>query len=66
MQQSNFKIKGMHCKSCEVLITEFLDEVGVKASVDYKKGEVIVTFDENKIKLDKIKEIIKENGYSSE
>jgi len=58
------KVAGMHCSSCEALIKDVLGDAGVSAKADYKKGEVIVDFDEKKIKLSRIKELIEsEAGY---
>ncbi len=60
-----FDVKGMHCKSCEMLIKDSLEEAsGVKgADVSHIKGTVKVDFDDSKISEDKIRQIIKENGY---
>ena len=57
------KIKGMHCKSCEILIQDSLEELGVKSKADHKKGAVEVEFDNNKISQDKIKQAIEKEGY---
>ncbi|MFH1750203.1 MAG: heavy-metal-associated domain-containing protein [Candidatus Micrarchaeota archaeon] len=63
--EKTFRIKGMHCDSCNWLISENVREVsGVKSvKADYKKGEVQVAFeppsDEKKI----ISAIEKEGGY---
>ncbi len=66
MAKINLKIKGMHCKSCEMLITDALEEVGAKAQVDSKKGLAVVEFDENKLTKDKIKQIIQKEGFKVE
>jgi len=58
-----YKVKGMHCNSCEFLIKDVLEEIGVKATADHKKGEVNLDFDEKKVSLNKIKNILKENNY---
>jgi len=59
------KVKGMHCKSCEALIKDSLEETqGIKtADVSYKENSVKVEFDEKKVSEDKIKSIIKAEGY---
>jgi len=64
--KAKLNVKGMHCKSCEVLIKDALQDEGVKANVNVNKGEVSIEFDESKIKLDKIKSIIKKEGYKVE
>lgn len=61
----NLKIKGMHCKSCETLISDALADAGVKSRVDSKKGTAVVEFDESKISLEKIKSIIAKEGYKA-
>ena len=62
--KTKLNVKGMHCKSCEMLINDALQDEGVKSQVNVKKGEVVVDFDESKIKLEKIKSIIKKEGYN--
>ncbi len=60
----NLKISGMHCKSCEVLITDALMDAGVKdCKVDSKKGTAVVEFDEKIIAPEKVKVIIEKEGY---
>jgi copper chaperone CopZ len=60
-----FKIEGMHCGSCNWLISENVKEVkGVKSvKADFKKGEAKVDFDapadDSQIK----RAIEKEGGY---
>ena len=62
----NLKIKGMHCKSCKMLIEDALDDLGVKSNVDNEKGTATIEFDENKISADKIKKAIEKEGYKVE
>ncbi|MBI2662833.1 heavy-metal-associated domain-containing protein [Candidatus Woesearchaeota archaeon] len=59
-------VKGMHCKSCEVLIQDALEEVGAKATVDSKAGKAVVDYDGKKLSIEKIKQIIKREGYTVE
>ena len=63
MINKKFKVKGMHCNSCEFLIKDVLEEIGVEAKANNEKGEVNLKFDENKVSLSKIKQILKENKY---
>lgn len=54
------KVKGMHCKSCEMLIADALEEAGAtNISADHKTGTV--TF--KGITDTKAKNIIKKEGY---
>ena len=64
MKKIYLNIKGMHCKSCEMLIKDELEEMGVKEiEINHKTGKAAVTFDETKLKLDSIKAAIKKQGY---
>lgn len=65
MRTIELKVKGMHCRSCEILLSDALTEAGVKdCKVDSQKGTAAVTFEEKSISLEKIKQIIKKEGYS--
>ena len=63
--EQTFKVKGMHCKSCEMLITDSLNETeGVQqATASQKSGIVNVRFDEAKVSPAQIKAIIQKEGY---
>ncbi len=58
------KVKGMHCKSCEVLLTDSLTELDrvEVVSADSRKGEVVVKYNDDKT-LNRIHETIKKEGY---
>ena len=67
MPHLKFEIKGMHCKSCKVLVEDILEDLGVKVNslqVDEKKqiGTLLVetSVDPNKI----ITAIKKEGAYT--
>lgn len=59
-------VTGMHCGSCEMLITESLNETEgiISSKANHKTGSVIVEYDENKINENKIKTIIQNEGYN--
>ena len=64
MNRITFNVKGMHCTACEKLITYALENEGVKMdNISFKKEIVSMTYDNNKISLQKIKEIITNEGY---
>ena len=65
MKKLSLTVNGMHCKSCEILIKDVLEETpGVKeAIVSEKSKNVKVEYDESKINEKKIKELIKKEGY---
>ena len=57
------KVEGMICRSCETLLKEALAEIGVKAEASHEKGTIKVEFDEAKITLEDVKEVIRAEGY---
>jgi copper chaperone CopZ len=63
--KTKLNVKGMHCASCEILIKDSLMEIkGMNsAEVSAPNGEVLVDFDKTKVSIDKIKYIIKKEGY---
>ncbi len=65
MKTIKLNVKGMHCKSCEMLVQDDLEELnGIKKiEVSHAKGFVNVEFDESKINIDKIKDIIEKRDY---
>ncbi len=65
MVKKTLNVKGMHCKSCEMLIKDSLSEVdGVKkVDVSLTKNTVTVYYDEKKVKEGMIKNVIETEGY---
>ena len=66
--KETIQIKGMHCKSCEILIGEDLEEQeGVEtAEVSHQAGTLSISYDESKISGKRIREIVKSLGYEVE
>jgi len=60
-----FKTKGMHCSSCEMLVTDSIEDLaGVKSvKASSTTGIIDVEFDSSKTSADKIAEIIKKEGF---
>lgn len=60
-------VKGMHCKSCEMILDDSISEIkGVeKVNSDFKKGEVKVVYSIDSV-LEQIKSVIKKEGYQVE
>jgi len=67
MKKITLDITGMHCASCSAIIGKALDKSpGVlKSNVNVATNKATVEFDENKITLDKIINIIKGKGYGA-
>jgi len=63
MTKKTFKIDGMHCTSCALLIESDLEDAGVKASCSYAKQTLMVEFDEKKIGEKKITDVVSKAGY---
>ena len=58
------KVTGMHCKSCEMLLTDSISEIkGIgKVSADSKKGMVTIGYEDESV-LGAVKKIIEKEGY---
>jgi copper ion binding protein len=63
--KKTLNVKGMHCKSCEMLIKDSLSEIdGVKnVDVSLTKNTVTIDYDEKKVKDNMIKKVIETEGY---
>ena len=62
-----FIVKGMHCKSCEMLVKDALLELGVLGcEIDFKSGKAAVTFDSSKLNPGAIKSEVEKQGYKVE
>jgi len=66
MQKTTYKVQGMHCGSCELLIEEKLIALpGVKqAKASTPKGEVELIGESNLPSEKQVNDILKEMGYS--
>ncbi len=63
MTKKTYKIDGMHCTSCALMIESDLEDAGVKATCNYAKEILEVEFDEQKIGEKKITEVVASAGY---
>lgn len=65
--KKKFKIEGMDCGACCMLIDGALEDIdGVKSSsTNYAKCECEVEFDPDKVKEKKIVQTIEEAGYKA-
>ncbi|MFA6171410.1 MAG: sulfite exporter TauE/SafE family protein [Patescibacteria group bacterium] len=65
MKKLTIPIKGMHCKSCEMLIEDKLKEVtGVKKSVlNHKRGIAEIHYEAQKPRTKEIEKAIRSAGY---
>ena len=65
MQKYVLKVKGMHCASCSVLIDKLVGKQPGVSSIktSYGAERTTVEFDEKKITLEKIDELVHKLGY---
>ena len=63
MNKKTFKLSGMHCSSCSLIIEGELEDIGVVAKANYAKQMVDVEYDTSKITEDLIVETIEKQGY---
>ena len=64
--KTKIQVKGMHCKSCEMLVTEALMENGAKsAKASFKDGFVEIEHDDKVLPVSKAKELIRKEGYEA-
>jgi len=63
MIKKTLKLSGMHCVSCSLLIEGELEDIGVAAKANYAKQLVDCTYDEKKVDVKKIREVIEKLGY---
>jgi len=67
MKREELAVEGMHCASCSALISKKLDKAeGIKSNnVNFAAGKAFVEFDEGKISLEAIIEVINKAGYKA-
>jgi copper chaperone len=63
MKNITLQVEGMSCQHCVNSIEGALNEVGAKGKVDLRNNSVDVSFDENQITIELIKESIEDQGY---
>ena len=61
-----YKVQGMHCASCSILINKTLGRVPgvVSASANYGTERLALEYDPSKVQLSKIEELLKKIGYT--
>lgn len=61
------RVEGMHCGGCASSVTKALKATeGVEdAQVSFEKGEAIVKFDDQKVTVEKLREVINNTGFKA-
>jgi mercuric transport protein len=64
-QTVTIKVEGMHCGGCSSSVTKALKATeGVEdAQVDFQKGEAVVKYDDQKVTVAKLREVISKTGF---
>ncbi len=58
-----YKVVGMHCASCAMVIESDLEDIGVEATCSYAKQTIEIS--EKEIEKEaKIKDVVKKAGYA--
>ncbi|MGU3470087.1 copper ion binding protein [Paenibacillus sp. D51F] len=57
------QVKGMSCGHCVSSVEGAVRNAGGSAKVDLASGKVTVEFDDSKLSVQAIKEVIEEQGY---
>jgi copper chaperone CopZ len=63
MMKKTYKVEGMHCTSCALLIESDLEDAGVTAVCNYARQTLTVEFDEKKVGEKTIKDVVAKAGY---
>ncbi|MBI5619859.1 heavy-metal-associated domain-containing protein [Candidatus Gottesmanbacteria bacterium] len=61
--KKTYKIKGMHCPSCAMLIEGELEDAGMRATCSYAKQTVEVEVDGGGLNEKKVREAVVKAGY---
>jgi len=64
MVKTTYKIEGMHCTSCAMLIEGELEDIGVKANVNYRTETLDIEYDEHSITEEEVRKAVVKAGYS--
>ena len=68
MKEIKLKIEGMHCTGCSNRLEKVLNNTdGVeKATVSFEEKQAIITYNENQIDIEQIKQAIQDAGFRGE
>ncbi len=58
-----YKVKGIHCSSCPLVIEGELEDIGAKARCNYRSEMLEVEYDEAKLDEAKIRAAVASAGY---
>lgn len=61
--KKKYKVEGMHCASCAMLIEGELEDIGVSAKCSYAAQLLEVEIEPTQVSEDTIKEAVHKAGY---
>jgi sulfite exporter TauE/SafE/copper chaperone CopZ/heme/copper-type cytochrome/quinol oxidase subunit 2 len=66
MNKTTVDIKGMHCRSCEILIEDELQKIPqvTKVEIDHKTGRAEIYYQSNKLDQNSVEQAVKTAGYN--
>ncbi len=64
MTKKTYKVQGMDCTSCALVIEGELEDAGVRAACSYVKETLEVEYDEHAVTEEKIVSVVSQAGYS--
>ena len=66
MKTITLNIEGMHCGGCVKSVTQVLTELdGVQSADVQLEGKANITFDENRVNVAKLIEVIEDAGFDA-
>ena len=66
MKTITLNIEGMHCGGCVKSVTQVLTELdGVQSADVQLEGKANITFDENRVNVAQLIEVIEDAGYDA-
>ena len=63
MIKKTYKVQGMDCTACALVVEADLEDAGIKSSCNYARATLDVEFDDGKVTEDKIHKIVSQSGY---
>ncbi|UVI30968.1 heavy-metal-associated domain-containing protein [Paenibacillus spongiae] len=64
MKEATVQVQGMTCRSCIPRIEGAINAIGAEGHVNFEQGTVDVRFDEEKVQISEIEEVIRKKGYN--
>src|SRR5690242_2819639 len=64
---ATIRVQGMHCKICSASVAKALKATpGVeRVTVSFEKGEAVIQYDDQKVTVAKLREVINSAGYKA-